>query len=46
MEMKTLGLDLNYDGYGALIASFMVRPFLVDQIKGRQMQDEKLVIEI
>ena len=46
MEMRTLGLDLSYDGYGALLASFVVRPSLVDQIRGRQMQDEKLVIEI
>ena len=40
MDMKTLGLNLDYDGYGALLASFMVRPSLVDQIKGKQMQDE------
>ena len=46
MEMRTLGLDLSYDGYGALLASFVVRPYLVDQIRGRQMQDKKLVIEI
>ena len=46
MEMRTLGLDLSYDGYGALLASFVVRPSLVDQIRERQMQDEKLVIEI
>ena len=46
MEMRALGLDLSYDGYGALLASFVVRPYLVDQIKGRQMQDKKLVIEI
>ena len=30
MEMRTLGLDLSYDGYGALLASFVVRPSLVD----------------
>ena len=46
MEMRTLGLDLSYDGCGALLASFIVRPSLVDQIRGRQMQDEKLIIEI
>ena len=46
MEMRTLGLGLSYDSYGALLASFMVRPSLVDQIRERQMQDEKLVIEI
>ena len=46
MEMRTLGLDLSYDGYGVLQTSFVVRPSLVDQIRERQMQDEKLVIEI
>ena len=46
MEMRTLGLDLSYDGCGALLASFVIRPSLVDQIRGRQMQDEKLIIEI
>ena len=30
MEMRILGLDLNYDGYGALLASFVVRPSLMD----------------
>ena len=35
MEMMTLGLDLSYDGYGALLASFVVRPSLVDQIRER-----------
>ena len=37
LDMKTLGISLNYDGYGALLASFMVRPVLVDQIRGKQM---------
>ena len=37
---------MDYDGYGALLASFMVRPVLVDQIKGKQMQDEKSVKEV
>ena len=44
--MKALRLNLDYDGYGALLASFVVKPSLVDQISGRQMQDKKLVIEI
>ena len=35
MEMRALGLDLSYDGYGALLASFVVRPSLVDQIRER-----------
>ena len=46
MDMRTLGLNLSYDGQGALLASFVVRPSLVDQIKGKQMQDENLVKEI
>ena len=43
VDMKTLGLNLDYDGCGALLASFVVRPLLVDEIRGKQMQDEKLV---
>ena len=35
MDMRTLGLNLSYDGQGALLASFVVRPSLVDQIKGK-----------
>ena len=30
LDMKTLGISLDYDGYGALLASFMVRQTLVD----------------
>ena len=30
MDMKALGLDLSYDGYRALLVSFVVRPSLVD----------------
>ena len=46
LDMKTLGLNLDYDGYGALLASFVVRPSLIDQIRGKQMQDEKLAKEV
>ena len=35
LDMKTLGITLDYDGYGALLASFVVKPILVDQIKGK-----------
>ena len=35
LDIKTLGVSLDYDGYGALVASFMVRPTLVDQIRGK-----------
>ena len=44
--MKALRLNLDYDDYGALLASFMVRPSLIDQIKGKQMQDEELAKEV
>ena len=35
LDMNTLGISLDYDGCGALLASFIVRPTLVDQIKGK-----------
>ena len=35
LDMKTLIISLDYDGYGALLASFVVRPTLVDQIRGK-----------
>ena len=44
--MKTIGINLDYDGYGALVANFMVRPTLVDQIRGKQMEDNELVKEV
>ena len=46
LDMRSLGISLDYDGYGALLASFMVKPTLVDQIKGKQMQDEELVKKV
>ena len=46
LDMKTMGIGLDYDGYGALIASFVVRPTLVDQIKGKHMQDDELVKKV
>ena len=46
MDMKALGLNLSYDGYGALLASFVVRPLLVDQMRGKQMKNKNLVKEI
>ena len=42
MDMTTLILNLDYNGYGALLSSFVVRSSLVNQIKEKQMQDEKL----
>ena len=46
LDLKALGLNLDYDGYGALLATFMVRPSLIDQIRGKQMQDEELAKEV
>ena len=46
LDMKSLGISLDYDSYGALIASFVVRPTLVDQIRGKQMKNKKLVKEV
>ena len=46
LDVKTLGISLDYDGYGALLVSFVVRPILVDQIRGKPMQNDELVIEV
>ena len=46
LDMKALGLNLDYDSYGALLGSFVVRSLLIDQIKGKQMQDEELAKEV
>ena len=46
LDMKIMGINLNYDEYGTLVASFVVKPTLVDQIRGKQMQDDKLVKKV
>ena len=46
LDMKTMGISLDYDGYGVMVASFMMGPTLVDQTKGKQMQDNELVREV
>ena len=46
LDMKTMGISLYYNGCSALIVSFLVRPTLVDQIRGKQMQDNELVREV
>ena len=46
IDMKALRINLDYDGHGALLENFVVRSFLVEQIRGKQMQDEKLVKEV
>ena len=35
LDLKTLGVSLDCDYNGVLIASFVVRPILVDQIRGK-----------
>ena len=34
-DLKTLGINLNCDYHGALIANFVVKPTLVDQIRDK-----------
>ena len=43
LDLKTLGVSLDCVYNVALVAIFMVRPTLIDQIKGKQMQDDELV---
>ena len=33
LDMKILGINVDYDSYGALVVSFVVRPMLIDQIR-------------
>ena len=46
IDMRTLGLNLDYDSHGALLASFVVKPSLVDQIRRKEMQYERFVKEV
>ena len=46
LDLKTLGINLDCDYNGALVANFMVRPTLINQIKSKQMQDNELVKEV
>ena len=34
LDMKALRINLDYDDSGALLVSFVVRPYLIDQIRG------------
>ena len=45
LDMKTMRISLDYDGCGALIANLVVST-LVDQIRGKKMQDDELVREV
>ena len=46
LDLKTLRVSLDCDYNGVLVASFVVRPILVDQIRGKLMQDDELVKEV
>ena len=46
LDLKTLGVSLDCDYNGALMTSFVVRPTLIDQIRGKLMQDDELVKEV
>ena len=46
VEMKALRINLDHNDSGALLANFVVRPSLVEQIRGKEMQDDKLVKEV
>ena len=35
LDMKTLGVSLDCDYNGALVARFVVKPTLIDQIRGK-----------
>ena len=35
LDIKTVEINLDFDGYSVLTANFMVRPTLVDQIRGK-----------
>ena len=46
LDLKTLGINLDYDYNGALVAKFLVRPTLIDHIRVKQMQDNDLVRQV
>ena len=33
LDLKTLGISLDYDGYGVLVTSFVVKPTLVNKFQ-------------
>ena len=46
LDLKILGVSLDCNYNSALVASFVVRPTLIDQIKGKHMQDDELIKEV
>ena len=43
IELRSLGVELNADNHGALIANFRVRPTLIDKVHQMQAQDPQLM---
>ena len=46
IDFKTLGINLDCDYHGALVANFVVRLTLIDQIRVKQMQNNDMVREV
>ena len=46
LDLKTLEITMDCDYNVALIANFVVRPTLIDQLRDKQMQDSDLVKEV
>ena len=43
VDLRTLEVILEVEDSGALLATFHVRPLLVDQIRARQLQDPQMI---
>ena len=43
MDLRALGVILEAKDSGALLATFHVRPLLVDQIQAWQLQDPRII---
>ena len=46
LDFKTWEITCDCDYNGVLVANFVVRPTLIDQIREKQMQDSDLVKEV
>ena len=46
LDLKTLGITMDCDYHRALVANFIVRSTLIDQIRDKQMQDNDLVRKV
>ena len=43
VDLRNLGVILEAEDSGALLATFHVRPLLVDQIRAGQLQDPQMI---